>query len=458
MLLGKLLTATDGRPAHLTRVHRALVCLPGQDQRRLAVQVQAKSGPHLLSYRQVEYTFGLVCGVLSRPEPDGTPSEELCEIVDALLEASVAERYKDKSSSLAVDWSDLETFAKGPPKEQKGKDPDASWGRRRGQGPGETEEKFFGYFLQTATMVKDERGPAVPELARRILVTACSQDPVPAFVPVLQHMHASGIQIGDVLADCGYSFRTAEKWAAPLRAIGAKLVQDMHPGDRGTKGTYKGATIFHGRLYCPATPEGLLQLGPAARDFSKEQFAEHDKKSALLSSYKLGRISGDDADGYHRVMCPAAMGKIRCPLRKDSMTLPLSKPEVLTAPQPAPVCCTQKTITVPPAVCAKTAQKHDYPSKAHRQSYNRRTGAERTFASIKDPARNDISRGWCRVMGVAPTTLFVACLFVARNLRTTDSFERRQAAARAKAASKRTRPKRRKTLADLAGSAAGPSP
>lgn len=132
-----------------------------------------------------------------------------------------------------------------------------------------------------------------------------------------------------------------------------------------------------------------------------------------MSSYKLGRITADDADGYHRMMCPAAMGKVRCRHRKDSMTLPLSKPEVVSATEPA-------------QVCAKTAQKHDYPSKAHSQSHKRRTGAERTFASVKDPARNDMSRGWCRVMGVAPITLFLACHFVARNLFATDTFERRR--------------------------------
>ena len=51
---------------------------------------------------------------------------------------------------------------------------------------------------------------------------------------------------------------------------------------------------------------------------------------------------------------------------------------------------------------AKTAQKHDYPSAAWRRSYARRTGAERGFATAKDPASNDISRGWCRLMGLAP--------------------------------------------------------
>jgi len=36
-------------------------------------------------------------------------------------------------------------------------------------------------------------------------------------------------------------------------------------------------------------------------------------------------------------------------------------------------------------VLAKTAQKHDYPSAAWRRSYARRTGAERGFATTKDP-------------------------------------------------------------------------
>jgi hypothetical protein len=57
---------------------------------------------------------------------------------------------------------------------------------------------------------------------------------------------------------------------------------------------------------------------------------------------------------YHRVTCPAAAGKIRCPLRPESMTLDRSRPEILTPPQHPPACCTQQTITVPPEVAAKT--------------------------------------------------------------------------------------------------------
>ena len=80
------------------------------------------------------------------------------------------------------------------------------------------------------------------------------------------------------------------------------------------------------------------------------------------------------------------MGKIRCPLRPASMTLDRDRPEILTPPEHPQACCTQQTITVPADVNAKTRQKHDYPSAAHRRSYARRTGAERGFATAKDPA------------------------------------------------------------------------
>ena len=87
LLLGMMLALADGRPAHLTRVHRALTGLPEGEQRRLGVLADWKNGPHLLTYRQAEYTFGLVAGALGKDEPDGLPSPELQRTCDDLLEA-----------------------------------------------------------------------------------------------------------------------------------------------------------------------------------------------------------------------------------------------------------------------------------------------------------------------------------------------------------------------------------
>jgi hypothetical protein len=109
-------------------------------------------------------------------------------------------------------------------------------------------------------------------------------------------------------------------------------------------------------------------------------------------------------------------------------------------------------------VLAKTAQKHDYPSAAWRRSYARRTGAERGFATAKDPASNDIARGWCRLMGLTPLMLFTAVLLVVRNQRILASWNARQEENTRRAARglpPKTRRRRRKTLAMLAA-ATGP--
>jgi len=454
LLLGMLIVLADHRPAHLTRVHHALVSLPEADQRRLGVLAGWKAGPHLLTYRQTERTFGLVADALAKDAPDGLPSEILAGICDDLLEASIPDEFKRASSALAVDWTDVETFSRPPPHGTRDcADPEAWWGHRSGGGPGQDSELFFGYYLSAGTMMREEHGLAVPELARRMTVCSCDADPARALVPVLTAMPAAGIPLGDILADSGYAHRDAEAWAVPLRQAGAQLVQDLHPSDRGPKGTHHGAIIANGNLYCPATPRTLLELAPLARDATPEQGTTHDQQTAETARYKLGRITSDDEDGYHRVACPAVMGKIRCPLRPASMTLDRQRPEILTPPGHPPACCSQQTITVPHQVTAKTAQKHDYPSAAHRRSYARRTGAERTFSTAKDPASNNITRGWCRLTGLVPLTLWLACLLAVRNQRILTAWTIRQHNNTRRAAAglpPRTRRRRRKTLTGLA--------
>jgi len=456
LLAGMLLSQAGHRPAHLTRVRDALIALPAADQARLGVTEDWKAGPHQLTCRQAERTFGLVTGALAKDVPGGTPSEILARICDDLLEASIPGEYKQASRALAVDWSDVETFSRPPPHGTSDcADPEASWGHRNGGGPGQDSELFFGYYLPAATMMREEHGPAVPELTRRMTACSCQADPARALVPVLTRMPQDGIPLGGILADSGYAHRDAEGWAIPLRQAGAQLIQDLHPSDRGPRGTHEGAIIANGNLYCPVTPRLLLELGPLARDATPEETAAHDTRSAELARYKLGKITADDTGGYHRVMCPAVMGKIRCPLRPASMTLDRQRPEILTPPEHPPDCRDQQTLTVPPDVAAKTRQKHDYPSAAHRRSYARRTGAERTFSTAKDPATSNIARGWCRLTGLAPLMLWLACLMAVRNQRILTAWTARQDDNARRAAAglpprTRRRRRRRKTLTDLA--------
>ena len=368
LILGMMLTQADRRPAHLTEVHAALTALPPADQRRLGVTEDWKTGPHQLTYRQAERTFGLITAALAKDTPDGTPSAALTAVLDDLLEASIPGEHKTTSASLATDWTDVETFSRPPHHGSTAcADPEASWGHRNSNLPGPKGEMFFGYYLSAATMTRDEAGPPVPELTRRITLSSCHADPVRALAPVLTRMPEDGIPLGDILADSGYAHRDAGAWALPLRQAGAQLVQDLHPSDRGPQGTIHGAIITNGCLYCPATPQPLLHLGPLAPAATADQVTAHDQQTAELARHKLGRLTADDTDGYHRVTCPAVMRKIRCPLRPASMTLDRNRPEILTPPEHPPAAAPSR-----PSPSGRTSRRR--PGR-NTTTHRRRTGA-----------------------------------------------------------------------------------
>ena len=73
LILGMMLTLADRRPAHLTEVHAALTALPASDQRRLGVTEDWKTGPHQLTYRQAERTFGLIAAALEKQQAGRHP-------------------------------------------------------------------------------------------------------------------------------------------------------------------------------------------------------------------------------------------------------------------------------------------------------------------------------------------------------------------------------------------------
>jgi hypothetical protein len=145
LLAGLCLTQADGRPAHLTRVHQALTARSEDDQVRPGVIADWKTGPHKLTYRQTERTFGLVAAALARDQPGGQPSQALQVICYDLLEASIPAAFKDASTSLAVDWTDMESFSRPPPARGGDcADPEASWGHRKNNLLRSEDELFYG--------------------------------------------------------------------------------------------------------------------------------------------------------------------------------------------------------------------------------------------------------------------------------------------------------------------------
>ena len=455
LLAGMMLTQADHRPAHLTRVRGALTALPAgrPGAARRDRGLEDRPAPAHLPADRAHLRPGHRRPGQGRPRRPALPgpsprSATTCWRHPSPMSTSrPAPRWRWTGPTWRPSPAPRRTAPATAPT------PKRPGGTATAAAPARTASCSSAITFRRdhdARGARPARARADPADDR---VCSCDTDPARALVPVLTAMPAAGIPLGDILDDSGYAHRDAEAWAIPLRQAGAQLIQDLHPSDRGPKGTHHGAIIANGNLYCPATPRMLLELGPLARDATPAETAAHDTRTAELARYKLGRITSDDQDGYHRVICPAVTGKIRCPLRPASMTLNRQRPEILTPPGHPPACCHQQTITVPPQTCAKTAQKHDYPSAAHRKSYARRTGAERTFSTAKDPASNNIARGWTRLMGLAPLMLWLACLLVVRNQRILTAWDARQADNARRAAAglpPRTRRRRRKTLTDLA--------
>jgi hypothetical protein len=170
LLTGMMLTLAGRRPAYLTEVHAALLALPAGDQARLGVTEDWNTGPHQLTYRQAERTYGLVADALSKDEPDGAPSETLPAICDDLLEASIP------ATALAADWTDVESFSRPPRHGTTGcADPEASWGHRNSNLPGPKGEMFFGYYHRRPALSTPGHGvpgpsPALAEPCRSRLL------------------------------------------------------------------------------------------------------------------------------------------------------------------------------------------------------------------------------------------------------------------------------------------------
>ncbi|MDA8297203.1 MAG: hypothetical protein M0004_11575 [Actinomycetota bacterium] len=249
-VLGFLLAEADDRPAHLRRAHEALCALDCNDQRRLGVLV----GDHLLTYRQLEHLSRRLRRLLENPAGDGSASRLLVALCDALVAASSPAARVGERLDLALDWKRPRELR---PPEELGH---ARRPRRR-LGPSQ-----------------GHRAGRAPECIVAMNLASCALDPVEQFSAVLERRAAAGLALGDVRADSGYAYRSPERFARPLRRLGAALVVDLHPNDRGPKGTFSGAVISNGRLYCPGTPAALLRLAPPARETTAAELVAHDRR------------------------------------------------------------------------------------------------------------------------------------------------------------------------------------
>ena len=366
LLAGMCLAQADHRPAHLTRVHQALTSLPEDDQRRLGVIADWKHGPHLLTYRQTERTFGLVADALGKDEPDGLPSPALQARLRRPARGHPSRsQFKDASTVAGggLDGPGLLLPAPaarhqrlrrprsvlGPPQEQPAAQPGRAVlrllpVRRDHDARGERARRPRARPPRHGLVVPARPGPRVRPRADR---DARRRDPARRHPRRLRLRPPRRRRLGTAAARRRRrsSSRTCTRTTAAPRA---PTTAPSSPTATSTARARPARCWSSGRS--PAPPPKNRPRTTTARPPS----------SPATSSAASPPTTHD---GYHRVACPAAMGKIRCPLRPASMTpgpgpardppAPRSTPRPAAPSRPSPSrrTCTprpRRNTTTPP--------------------------------------------------------------------------------------------------------------
>ena len=438
--------------------------LPEDDQRRLGVIADWKHGPHLLTYRQTECTFGLVADALGKDEPDGLPRRPAAGAsAMTCSRPRIPEEFKDASRSLAVDWTDLESFSRPPPRGTSDcADPEASWGHRKNNLLRSQDELFYGYYLSAGIMMPEENGPAVPELARRATLSSCRHDPVRAFAPVLTAMPGQR----DPARRHPRRLRLRPPRRRRLGHPAARRRRAARPGPAPARPRPQGhPRRRHHRQREPVLPAhtppaaGTRAARPHRHQRAGRGPRPQDQPSWPATSSAASPPTTPTATTASQ--CPAAMGKIRCPLRPASMTLDRDRPEILQPPGAPPGLLRPADHHRPAGRARQDRAETRLPVRGLapllRPPHRRRTRLRHRQGprhQRHQPAAGAASWAW------HPSCCSPRPCSIVRNQRILAAWNARQEENQRRAAAglpPRTRRRRRKTLASLAA-AGRPSP
>ena len=354
----------------------------------------------------MERTFGLLVGVVAKEDPDGTPTDALGGFLDDLVEASIAAEYKEATRALAVDWTDVESFAR-PPAQEGGptRRSRSQLGTPARQRSGPTPRAVL-WLLSRARHHGARRawvggartgapdGPQQLSRRSRARLRPCPRE----------HGGLGGRprrraqRLGLLAPDSG------ALGPAPARPRGGARHGSASPRPWHARAPTKVPSVGTAPCIAPPPPPASSPSSrwPAGRTQRRSRPTTPAAPSWTVTASPSSTPTTRTDITASCAPPPRASSVVRA--RPESMALSHGRPEILAPPEHAPLCCVQVSITVPPSVNAKTRQKHPYPSQAHRLSYARRSAAERANATIKDPASNDVAPGWCRLMGLVPMT------------------------------------------------------
>ncbi|WP_406731496.1 hypothetical protein [Streptomyces sp. NBC_01794] len=395
------------------------------------------------------------------PEALAEREHRLALFTEFLLDASVRP-LKDllaelSDGSLAVDATPIRTFAKGRKTNgpELATDPDAGWyvregdhrdpdaapaadavrpptkrgkkskpakkGRKGKKASLKKKAKYlFGYDAALAVtrdarydeILLDDNTPnpdVLPALVLGVSLDKPGCRPGYNGLKVLSRLRQRGYKPGYVAGDLAYNNSEPDEWQLPVRALGYKPVYDYRINQLGKQAETQGAILVEGTWYCPSMPEPLID---ATKDLCAERIDRETwiRLIAARKSYRLMPKENEDPEGHQRMMCPAAAGKVQCPIKSRSMGRGIHLPLVDPEPSPAgpPKVCRQRSITLAPAEGAKHWQALEYGDQEWQKVYFRLRNSVEGYNYAKNPLAEAIeASGSRRIGGIAAQTILL---------------------------------------------------
>lgn len=443
--------------------------LPHSTQVHYGIRRGTGEGAYCYTYRQMTYPLQALNSKLS---PDGvTDDEKLQSLMDMVLQTSLPSHLPEMTA-LALDATGIQSWAIGKSNRRAGGlpddagsddepdntfaaeaankslrayDADAAWGYRT-KTYSNGSSSVFGYTMVSIVGIPDvgDIKDRAPILTQGIRLRPANSGVVEPGLALIDSYTDTSPRLAEVLNDRAWSYALAEQWAYPLRARGIEQVLDLHPNDRGAR-DFEGIRMVDGAPHCPSMPDDLVNIARPARfsvgelrkNATAEQVRQHDADTQALAEFRakvaerqtwsFRRVAGPDANGKERWECPAQAGKRICANCPLSQMFDESTPAVDDPPTGAdqPKCCTQRTVTIPGNVTPKIRQRLYWGSDEWITSFNRRTYVEGSYGNMKNPNTENITRGWCCVVGLVKTSLLLAVAVAASNIRLLRAWARR---------------------------------
>ncbi len=358
-------------------------------------------------------------------------------------------------------------------------DPDAQWGYQTKTYDNKTNY-CFGYHA-FAMVGLDPVGvdPDIrPKLIEGIALRPANANAIDPALTLIHSLIAAGRPVNELLSDREFSYKSEESWAGPLLDRKVAQVMDIHSKGRGVR-DFNGVAMIDGTPHCRAVlgdrddliiiaRPANLSAGTLKANATDEEREEHATRVRELAEFRakiaqrevaaFRRVSSADENGDEGWECPAQAGKVICANCPLSLGYPKDRPVVAEPhqvpalpPRPTPPakrtkhaveqhrqalkayekqadvlrCCRQRTITIPGNVTPKQRQRLYWGSDAWIESFARRTHVEGVFGNMKSTKGANLKRGWIYVVGIVKTSIMLACVAFATNLRLLRSWSER---------------------------------